>query len=160
MRPVRVALFRITVSSLNRHASGTWADVGISKVQSVSKFISSFAPFCKVEPVEELFHKESADRLICGGFGGRQPDYVVDCIDNVPTKVDLLEFCAVNKIPVMSACGSACKADPTRIKISLLEQSDEDVLARAVRAKLRQRGVDGEEYSPSVSFLILMTGQA
>jgi len=129
---------RVTVSSLNRHASAVRSEVGIPKVASLKRFIGLFAPECQIDAVEGLFNYESAERYILE----YKPDWVVDAIDNLHTKVDLLAYCYENKIPVISACGSAAKCDPTRIRISTVENSSEDPLARALRQRLRlQRGL-------------------
>ena len=124
---------RVTVSSLNRHASATHDDVGLSKVMSIQKYIQAFAPNCSVDPVEALFKYDSAEDLI----SRFNPDWVVDAIDNIHTKADLLAYCHQNGIKVVSACGSAAKCDPTRIRISTVEGTSEDPLARAIRQRLR-----------------------
>lgn len=124
---------RVTVSSLNRHASAVRSEVGIPKVASLKRFIGSFAPECVVDPVEALFNYESA----CDLISTYKPDWVVDAIDNLATKADLLAYCHENGIKVVCACGSAAKCDPTRIRISTVENSSEDPLARAIRQKLR-----------------------
>ena len=129
---------RVTVSSLNRHASAVRSEVGIPKVQSLKRFIGAFSPDCEVDAVEALFTYESAAELIAE----YQPDWVVDAIDNLNTKADLLAYCYENKIRVVCACGSAAKCDPTRLRISTVENSSEDPLARAIRQRLRlQRGL-------------------
>lgn len=124
---------RVTVSSLNRHASAVRSEVGIPKVTSLERFIRSFAPGCKVDAVEALFNYELAEELIAT----YKPDWVVDAIDNLATKADLLAFCHERNIKVVCACGSAAKCDPTRIRISSIENSSEDPLARAIRQRLR-----------------------
>lgn len=129
---------RVTVSSLNRHASAVRSEVGLPKVLSLKRFITLFSPDCEVDAVEALFNYESAKELLLDF----RPDWVIDAIDNLHTKADLIAFCHENKLPVISACGSAAKCDPTRIRISTLENSTEDSLARALRQRLRlQRGL-------------------
>jgi tRNA A37 threonylcarbamoyladenosine dehydratase len=124
---------RVTVSSLNRHASATHDEVGLPKVLSIRRHVQSFAPNCFVDPVEALFNYDSAEDLIASF----NPDWVVDAIDNIHTKADLLAFCYQRGIKVVSACGSAAKCDPTRIRISTVEGTSEDPLARAIRQRLR-----------------------
>jgi tRNA A37 threonylcarbamoyladenosine dehydratase len=46
------------------------------------------------------------------------PDYVIDAIDNIETKVDLIQYCYEHKLPVMASMGAGAKADPTRIQIA------------------------------------------
>jgi len=124
---------RVTVSSLNRHASATHDEVGLPKVHSIRRYVRAFAPNCFIDPVEALFKHDSAEELIASF----KPDWVVDAIDNIHTKADLLAFCHQRGIKVISACGSAAKCDPTRIRISTIEGTSEDPLARAIRQRLR-----------------------
>ncbi|KAK7680475.1 hypothetical protein QCA50_016474 [Cerrena zonata] len=70
-----------------------------------------------------------------------QPTYIVDCIDNIDTKVDLLSFCYENQLPVISSGGAACKSDPTRINISDISKTEEDPLSRSVRIRLKKKGI-------------------
>jgi len=59
-----------------------------------------------------LWRKGEGDHLLEGA------DWVVDAIDNIDTKVDLLTYCAKNKIKVFSSMGSGAKRDPTRIQMA------------------------------------------
>jgi len=85
---------QVTLSSLNRHGAATWKDVGTPKVRCIEKYIREFNPFCAVEAAEMLFSKENEEQLLCGGPNcSKKPDYVIDCIDNLPTKIQLIEAC-------------------------------------------------------------------
>ncbi|CAG8561750.1 7496_t:CDS:2 [Acaulospora colombiana] len=128
---------QVTLSSLNRHAVATHADVGSPKVIALQKNFKEFAPWVKVEPVIELFTKANAPRLLAGN-----PDFIIDAIDNIDTKLDLLKYCHDNKLPILSSMGAGAKADPSRVQISDISQTIEDPLARAVRRRLKKLGVD------------------
>lgn len=132
---VRIIDFdQVTLSSLNRHATATLADVGTPKVECVAMFLAKVAPWVKIEPIISLWTKERAD-LLDGA------DYVVDCIDNIETKVDLLAHCYYNKIPVIASMGAGCKGDPTRVDLRDISQTIEDPLSRVTRVKLRFKGI-------------------
>ncbi|KAK7202766.1 hypothetical protein BZA70DRAFT_300273 [Myxozyma melibiosi] len=134
---VRIIDFdQVTLSSLNRHASATLEDVGTPKVESLKRYLAKIAPWVKVEAKVDLWTKESAGELLEG-----KPTIVVDAIDNIDTKVDLLEYCYRNQIPVISAMGAGCKADPTRVQIDDISGSAEDPLARSTRRRLRMKGI-------------------
>ncbi|KAI8925810.1 hypothetical protein BC831DRAFT_459505 [Entophlyctis helioformis] len=128
---------QVTLSSLNRHAVARRSDVGTFKTIAMQKHFRDIVPHARVEAIVELFSKDSAARLLDGN-----PDYVLDCIDNIATKVDLLEYCHKNKIPVISSMGSGAKADASRIQIADISDTYEDPLARATRKTLRLRGID------------------
>ncbi|KAK9465371.1 hypothetical protein V1512DRAFT_266170 [Lipomyces arxii] len=127
---------QVTLSSLNRHASATLDDVGTPKVVSLQRYLSKIAPWVPVESKIELWNIDSAERLLSGN-----PTMVIDAIDNIDTKVDLLAYCHNHDIPVISAMGAGCKADPTRIQIDDISGSTEDPLARSTRRRLRLRGI-------------------
>ncbi|MBW0471396.1 hypothetical protein O181_011111 [Austropuccinia psidii MF-1] len=127
---------QVTLSSLNRHATATREDVGIPKVTSCKNFFHQIAPWVEVETRVEQFTLAVAPQLLEGN-----PDWVLDCIDNISTKVDLLTYCKRNNLKVFSALGAASKADPSRVQIADISMTFEDPLARSVRRRLRLNGV-------------------
>lgn len=96
---------QVTLSSLNRHAVATQEDVGIPKAVCLKNHLAQICPFVDVEIAVELFNLDAAPRLLAG-----DPDWVLDCIDNIDTKVELLTYCYDNRIPVVSSMGSGTKA--------------------------------------------------
>ncbi|KZS88622.1 ubiquitin-protein ligase molybdopterin-converting factor [Sistotremastrum niveocremeum HHB9708] len=125
----------VTLSSLNRHATATLADVGTPKVKCVEKALKSFSKWIKVESCIELWRAED------GGWLLDDVDWVVDAIDNIGTKVDLLKYCHEKGIKVFASMGAGAKCDPTRIQISDISHTVYDPLARAVRRRLRAKGI-------------------
>jgi len=95
---------QVTLSSLNRHAVATQADVGIPKAVCMKNHLARICPFVDVEIAVEVFNTESSSRLLAGN-----PDWVLDCIDNIDTKTDLIAYCYENSIPVISSMGSGTK---------------------------------------------------
>lgn len=68
-------------------------------------------------------------------------DWVVDAIDNIPTKVDLLAYCHRNNLKVFSSMGAGAKCDPTRCQIADISNTYEDPLAKQIRVRLRKMGI-------------------
>lgn len=132
---------QVTLSSLNRHAVATLADVGTPKVQCLQKRLEQIAPWTYFDCCNELFGAKSADAQLSPWKDGQKPDYVIDAIDNIDSKVALLHYCHTNHIPVISAMGAGCKSDPTRVFIGDISASAEDPLSRSTRQKLRRLGV-------------------
>ncbi|QPG73632.1 hypothetical protein FOA43_000944 [Brettanomyces nanus] len=136
---IRVVDFdQVSLSSLNRHSVATLKDVGTSKVKCLQRRILQIAPWCEVEAIDEVFKAEHADRLVARGH----PDYVIDCIDNIETKVDLLGYCYKKGFTTISSMGASCKSDATQVNVSDISTTAEDPLAKAVRRRLRRRGVN------------------
>ncbi|CAO3633063.1 unnamed protein product [Mucor hiemalis] len=101
---------QVTLSSLNGHAVATLED----RIVLITK--------CRQ----------------CNELLGGNPDYVIDAIDNINTKIDLIKYCYDKKLPVISSMGAGAKADPSRIQIADISETFEDPLARAVRRKLKK----------------------
>ncbi|EGW33567.1 uncharacterized protein SPAPADRAFT_60905, partial [Spathaspora passalidarum NRRL Y-27907] len=140
---IRVIDFdQVSLSSLNRHAVATLSDVGISKVDCLKNHLLQIAPWAEIDTCNQLWNMDSAEELIFGN--DFNPTYVIDCIDNRDTKLDLLTYCYQKGIKVVSSGGAACKSDPTRINVADISKTEEDPLAKSIRVILKKRGiVDG-----------------
>lgn len=137
---IRIVDFdQVSLSSLNRHAVANLGDVGRSKVECLKAHMKKVAPWVDIQTRNKLWNILCGQELIFGD--DFKPTLVVDCIDNITTKVDLLEFCHDNKVQVISSGGAACKSDPTRINIADILKTEEDPLARSVRIRLTKKGV-------------------
>ncbi|KAL0463281.1 UNVERIFIED_CONTAM: tRNA threonylcarbamoyladenosine dehydratase [Sesamum latifolium] len=129
---------QVSVSSLNRHAVATREDVGTPKALCLKKHFSTIFPECQVDAKVLLYDSSSEDEILSG-----QPDFVLDCIDNIDTKVALLAACTRRGLKVLSATGAGARADPTRIRVADLRESI-NPLSRAVRHRLRKDyGIEG-----------------
>lgn len=134
---------QVTLSSLNRHAVATLADVGTPKVECMPKRLQAVVPWVQWECYNEVWKQEQGERLLgpwCTGKS-RNPDYVVDAIDNIDSKVALLEYCHKHAIKVVSSMGAGCKSDPTRVFVGDISASVEDPLSRVTRRRLRAVGI-------------------
>ncbi|KAG0659576.1 tRNA threonylcarbamoyladenosine dehydratase [Maudiozyma exigua] len=139
VQKIRIIDFdQVSLSSLNRHSCATLKDVGTPKVLCLKNHMLEVAPWCEIDAINELWELKDAERLL---FENGKPDLVVDCIDNIDTKVDLLAFLHENKIDMISSMGASAKSDPTRINVGDISVTEEDPLARAVRRRLKQKGI-------------------
>ncbi|KAK3718531.1 hypothetical protein LTR37_005035 [Vermiconidia calcicola] len=132
---------QVTLSSLNRHAVAALADVGTPKVLTLQRRLEQIIPWTHFDCRNELFSEKYAKEQLDPWTDGQKPDYVIDAIDNIESKVALLHYCHSNSIPVISSMGAGCKSDPTRIFTGDISASAEDPLSRSTRRKLRMRGV-------------------
>lgn len=138
---IRVIDFdQVTLSSLNRHAVATLADVGTPKVVCLKKRLNQVAPWVEFDVRNELYCAETS-RSLLGDWNGRKPDFIVDAIDNIDSKVALLKYCYENHLPVISSMGAGAKSDPTRIFVGDISTSTDDPLSRVTRRKLRASGI-------------------
>lgn len=141
---------QVTLSSLNRHAVATLEDVGTSKVATLVAHLKKVAPWVEFDMRYELFEASQADRLLepwqqlhhnKDTGAAAAPSFVIDAIDNLVTKADLLAYCHNHSIPCIASMGAGCKSDPTRIRICDISETSEDPLSRATRRHLKLRGI-------------------
>lgn len=128
---------QVSLSSLNRHAVATLADVGTPKVHCLRKRLQAVTPWVTFDCRNQLFNLAEADTLLNPTSDGKKPDFVIDAIDNIDSKVALLAYCHQNGLKVISSMGAGCKSDPTRIFIGDISTSAEDPLSRSTRRRLR-----------------------
>uniref|UniRef100_K3W7Z7 THIF-type NAD/FAD binding fold domain-containing protein n=1 Tax=Globisporangium ultimum (strain ATCC 200006 / CBS 805.95 / DAOM BR144) TaxID=431595 RepID=K3W7Z7_GLOUD len=126
----------VTLSSLNRHAVATRADVGTPKVTAMKKHLHEIVPQCEIEDLAVMFEEACADELLEGN-----PTYVLDCIDDVNTKLALLVAVSQKNLKVITATGAGAKADPTRLQIGSLSDAVRDPLATKMRYFLKKKKV-------------------
>lgn len=124
---------QVSLSSLNRHCLATREDVGTPKATCLARHFADILPEAAVEALVEMYTEEAEERLL-----GGSPDFVIDAIDNIDTKVALLAACRRRGLRVLSVAGAGAKADPTRLHIADIAESAVDPLARAVRHRLRR----------------------
>jgi len=123
----------ICITNANRQLHALQGLVGKKKAEVMAERLQKINPQAQVEALPVFYNKETAESIL-----GLNPDYVVDCIDNLTAKTHLLNECKLRGLKVITSCGASAKMDPTRIKISDLAKTQVDPLAHAVRKILRQ----------------------
>lgn len=129
----------VSVSSLNRHAFTFRDDVGYPKVCSTKNHLSEIYPDIECEVFENFLSQENCEKLL-----GGNPNFVVDCIDDLETKTDLLLYCVKNNIPVISSGGAGMKMDPSQIQIRDISDCTYDKLTKRLRDNLKKKMKDLE----------------
>lgn len=128
---------QVRPSNFNRQILALEANLGRYKTDAASERVSQINPLCQVEVLNVFVHKDTIDQVLDG-----PPDLVVDAIDGLNPKVELLAEVCRRRIPVVSSMGAALRRDPAMVRISPLSMTSECPLARRVRKRLR--GLDVE----------------
>ncbi|MFW5740546.1 MAG: tRNA threonylcarbamoyladenosine dehydratase [Myxococcota bacterium] len=129
----------VSLSNCNRQLHAMRSTLDRPKAEVMRARVVDIEPAVQVEGRVAFFARDTADALLEGS-----PSYVVDAIDALGPKVELLVQCRDRGIPVISAMGAAARLDPTRIRICALSDTAGDPLAARVRKMLRRRGgLDG-----------------
>jgi len=132
---VRIIDFdQVTLSSLNRHSLASLKDVGQSKAIVLKQRLLDIAPWIEIEAITEMFIGTEAERLL-----NNNPTYVLDCIDDVNTKAELISYCILNNIKVLTSMGAGGKSDPTRLRVAQLSDCINDPLASKIKWKLKKK---------------------
>jgi len=126
----------ISVTNLNRQLEATVATVGLPKAQAMAERVGQVAPWCKVHPLFYRYTPEDRETFFAVSY-----DYIVDAIDLVSCKLDLIQTALNRKIPIISALGTGNKLDPTQFQITDISKTMGCPLARVIRKELRNRGI-------------------
>ena len=130
------ALTRSGVGALDRQIIATQGTLGMLKVDAAKARVLSIDPDCQVVTWPVFFLPETADQ-----FDFTQYDYVVDAIDTVAGKLQLIEAAKAAGVPVISAMGAGNKLDPTAFRVADISETSVCPLARVMRRELRKRGI-------------------
>jgi len=125
----------ICLTNINRQIHALHSTVGQPKVEVMAQRIKEINPKTDVQAIQDFYTPEKAYLI------PEKADYLIDAVDTVSAKVDLILTGRERNIPVVSAMGAGNRLDPTGYKVADISQTRVDPLAREVRQRLRKKGV-------------------
>lgn len=128
---------RVSISNINRQIIATNNTVGQYKTEAMKERIATINPEARVV-CHSLFFDESTK----GQFDFTKYDYVIDAIDSLSAKIELIASVSEAGTAIISAMGAGNKLDPTRFEVSDISKTTVCPLARAVRIALRKRNIN------------------
>ena len=126
----------VGLTNLNRQAEALVSTLGRPKALAMADRVKDINPGCQVTARVEKYQPESREAFFSARY-----DYIVDCIDLVSCKLDLIETALGRGVPIVSALGTGNKLDPTQFRIGDISKTEGCPLARVVRKELRARGI-------------------
>ena len=129
----------VNPSNINRQLPAMSTTVGRPKVEVLGERLREINPEAEITALQRVYSWEVRDEFDLGGY-----DYVIDAIDSLSSKVELIINAHAAGATLFSALGAACKVDATRVRVSSIWKSDRCKLGRFVRKKLRKRGFEGD----------------
>ncbi len=126
----------ICESNINRQLQATTKTIGRAKVDVMKERILDINPEAEVETHQLFYLPGTSDELLDDHI-----DYIVDAIDTVTAKVDLVMKAREMGIPIICSMGTGNKFDPTKLCITDISKTSIDPLARVMRKELRDRGI-------------------
>lgn len=138
----------VSVSNINRQSAALHSTVGMKKADATALRLRDIAPGCLLHPRAERY--EAACRE---AFFSEPYDFIVDAIDLVSCKLDLIESAHARNIPIISALGTGNKTDSQQLLISDISKTQGCPLARIIRKELRARGINNHTvvFSPELA---------
>ena len=126
----------VSESNLNRQIIALRSTLGCPKTEVMARRIRDIDPGILVETRQVFFDENTADSFDFSAFS-----YVIDAIDTVSAKVELICRAKAAGTPIISCMGAGNKLDPTRFVVTDLSRTDTCPLARVLRQRLRKRGI-------------------
>lgn len=127
----------VSLTNINRQIIATLDTVGRDKVDVAQERIKSINPDCVVTTHKCFYLPETAEQ-----FDFTDYDYVVDAIDTVKGKIEIVMRAKECSTPVISSMGAGNKLDPTAFEVADISKTSVCPLAKVMRAQLRKRGIN------------------
>lgn len=125
----------VDVTNINRQLIALNSTIGLDKVSVSKSRIEDINPLCRVTAIKEFYDENSSIDLT-------EFDYILDCIDSVPSKLQLVEIAVKNNIKIISAMGTGNKLEPDKLRITDISKTSYCPLAKKMRVELRKRGIN------------------
>ena len=127
----------VTKSNINRQIIALSSTVGRKKTEVIKERIKEINPNCIVNAIDTFYLPDNADQIDLSAYS-----FVVDAIDTVSAKIEIIKRCAFNNIPIISCLGTANHLDPFAFKIVDLYQTSTCPLARVLRREARKLNIE------------------
>lgn len=128
---------QISITNINRQIIATTKTIGKNKVDVMKERILEINPNAQVETYKEFYMPNSKTEIIT-----KDLTYVVDCVDTVTAKIEIIMQCKKLEIPVISSMGTGNKLDPLRFEIADIYKTSVCPLAKVMRKELKKRNIE------------------
>ena len=127
----------VSISNINRQILATHSTVGMLKVDAAKARVLDINPECTVRTYPIFYLPDTAEQ-----FDFTQYDYIVDAIDTVTGKLQLVERAVAADTPIICSMGTGNKLDPAAFMVSDISKTSMCPLARIMRKELKKRGIN------------------
>ena len=127
---------RVVESNINRQIIATSETIGMYKVDAAKQRVLSINPDCRVETHACFYLPQEKERFDFDAW-----DYIIDAIDTVTAKLDLISEAQSHGIPIISSMGCGNRLDPSKLRVKDIYETSGDPLAKIMRHECRKRGI-------------------
>ena len=127
----------VDITNINRQLPALHSTVGKPKIEIVGSRLMDINPELKLTQVQEFLSPERAFEIVTDEF-----DYVLDCIDSVTPKLNLIIAAKRKHIKIVSSMGAGGKMDASKVKVADISTSNSCFLARVIRKRLKEVKID------------------
>lgn len=127
---------KICLTNINRQIHATTKTVGIEKVEAMKNRILEINPKAEITTLSTFLSPDNSDELVCSDY-----DYIVDAIDTITSKIDLVIRAKEKNISIISSMGAGNKLDPTRFEVVDISKTSMCPVAKVMRKELRKRNI-------------------
>lgn len=126
----------VDITNINRQLPALHSTVGQAKVDIVGNRLMDINPELKLIKIKEFLSPERAYEIIT-----KEYDYVLDCIDSITPKLNLIISARRQKVKIISNMGAGGKYEAAKVRVSDISKTEYCPLAKTVRKRLRQEGI-------------------
>lgn len=126
---------KVEITNFNRQIIASKSNLGKFKVDAFKERVEDISK-TEVEVVPKRFSKDLLDIY--------SPDYLIDCVDDISAKCEMIKICLDKKIPFISSLGTGKRLDPSKLEITTLDKTSYDPLARILRKFVRDEKIKGK----------------
>ncbi len=127
----------VSISNINRQIIALNSTVGQYKVDVMKNRINDINENCTVNTFKIFYNADTRNQIDLSSY-----DYVIDCIDTVSAKLDIIERCKKDNINIICAMGTGNKLDPSKLVLTDISKTEGCPLAKVVRTELRKKGIN------------------
>jgi tRNA A37 threonylcarbamoyladenosine dehydratase len=127
----------VDITNINRQLPALHSTVGLSKIEVVGNRLMDINPELNLTKVQEFLSPERAFEIVNSNY-----DYVLDCIDSVTPKLNLIIGAKRNRVKIISSMGAGGKMEASKVKVADITNTVNCMFAKTIRRRLKEHKID------------------
>jgi tRNA A37 threonylcarbamoyladenosine dehydratase len=127
----------VDITNINRQLPALHSTVGLSKIEVVGNRLLDINPELNLTKVQEFLSPERAFEIVNSEY-----DYVLDCIDSVTPKLNLIIGAKRNRVKIISSMGAGGKMEASKVKVADITNTVNCMFAKTIRRRLKEHKID------------------